>query len=70
MSETNWERYFGTPARASESISRLVDCYDAQLQGDDYSSPFTDNLKPGGSCEFGLVHQDTLTAWLEMGVEA
>lgn len=61
---TNWELYFGTPERASESISRLVDRYDAMARGEEYHSPFTDNFDVDGSCEFGLIHQDTLTSWL------
>lgn len=62
---TNWERWFGTPARASASVSRLVDYCDALARGEDYHSPFTDNFVVDGPCEYGLIHQEALTAWLE-----
>lgn len=70
---TNWERWFGDPNKAADSVSRLVDMYDAIFRGlhdetvreEGYSSPFTDNFQLGGSCEFGLIHQDTLARWLE-----
>lgn len=61
---TNWERWFGTPERASESVSRLADRYDARARGYEFHSPFTDCFELGGSCEYGLIHQSTLTAWL------
>lgn len=67
--ETNWERWFGTPSRAAESVSRLADRYDAMARGEDYRSPFTDSFRADGPCEFGLAHQGTLLAWLEGEVE-
>lgn len=70
MSETNYQRYFGTPERAAESVSRLVDMYDKELKGNfDYRSPFTDNFRTDGGCEFGLIHQSTLVRWLEEEAE-
>lgn len=62
---TNYERFFGSPARAAESVSRLVDMSEELGRGESgYSSPFTDNFKVGGACEFGLCHQETLERWL------
>lgn len=78
---TNWEYYFGSPIKASESISRMVDHYDLQFrdqagmktseeQRRTYQSEFMDNFKVGGRCEYGLIHQDTLTIWLEAEYES
>lgn len=63
---SNWELYFGTPRKAAESVSRLVDMYEEAMKGNhDFNSPFTDNFRYGGSCEYGLCHQNTLKLWLE-----
>lgn len=66
---TNYERYFGTPEKAAESISRLVDSYDWLRQhgyeGEDYRSEFTDHFRAGGDCPYGLCHSETLAQWLK-----
>lgn len=63
---SNWELYFGTPRKAAESVSRLVDMYEAAMKGNhDFHSPFTDNFRYGGGCEYGLCHQNTLKLWFE-----
>lgn len=62
---TNWEKWFGSPKRAAESVSRLVDRFDAMCRDESFHSPFTDCFAVGGECEFGLIHQSTLRGWLE-----
>lgn len=66
---TNYDRYFGTPAKAADSISRLVDYHDVSCktggEGEQYRSEFTDHFRLGGDCEYGLIHEDTLADWLE-----
>ena len=65
---TNYDKYFGNAARAGQSISRLVDRYDARTYDEKYHSEFTDHFDPGGDCEYGLIHTDTLISWLEKEV--
>jgi hypothetical protein len=68
--ETNYQRYFGTPEKAAESVSRLVDWYDEVFKGNlNYRSPFTDNFRFDGSCAFGLIRQSALEDWLESEAE-
>lgn len=64
-SGTNWEKWFGTPRKAAESVSRLVDWFDAMGHDGRYNSPFTDCFEAGGECEFGLIRQSALERWLE-----
>lgn len=65
--QTNWERYFGSPAKAAHTVSCLVDRWDAMTGGEEFHSEFTDRLD--AECEYGLVHTSTLEDWLCKVVE-
>lgn len=60
--QTNWERFFGSPTKAAHTVSCLADRWDAMLEGETYSSEFTDRLD--SECEYGMVHTSTLEDWL------
>lgn len=66
---TNYEKYFGNAILAGNSISRLVDRFDARMYDEEYHSEFTDHFEPGEDCEYGLIHMGTLINWLEKEVE-
>ncbi len=65
--QTNWERYFGSPAKAAHTVSCLVDRWEASMDDEPYSSEFTDRLD--AECEYGLAHTSTLADWLCKAVD-
>lgn len=73
LSGTEWERWFGDPWKAAESIEAIGDYYESildEIQGRGMSGArgFAAMVSSGGPCPWGLCHTGSLSAWLESPV--
>lgn len=67
MSESNYEKLFGTPERAAQTIMDKQLTYDLLTQCDDCPYQTDECFNPSGKC--AMDEYDTLLEWLRSDAE-